>query len=138
MREVRGASLPGDGDQVARWDRFKRAHPDAGYEHDAPWLTGTVTVCGQRLEARRTDLGAMTGDLEREAIRLERDACAVIEGKFPGWRAWTSDDGRWYATRGRAAEYRLRVGAPATVDADGADALREEVARVESDWACWA
>ena len=42
----------------------------------------------------------------------------------PGWHAWRSDAGRWWATRtGRRARYEN--GVPMTIDADSETELRE-------------
>jgi hypothetical protein len=55
---------------------------------------------------------------------------AAAAAEFPGWRAWPSSAGRWWATR--ATRRKRPAGAPAewamTVDADTLDQLREVIA----------
>lgn len=118
-------------DQVARWEQFKAAHPDAGYTHSAPWWTGSLPVCGTRREVRCDDLRKMIDALGRlAAISAE---AAAIEDDYKGWHVWLSDGWRWYATRtgSDAAGWdpaRRRGAQAMTVNAGDATGLRAALA----------
>jgi hypothetical protein len=65
-------------------------------------------------------------------IALARDGALpvtgprAVEADFPGWHVWTSDKGRWWATRtGAGALQECHAGdLPMTVDADDEGQMR--------------
>lgn len=57
----------------------------------------------------------------------------ALEDDFPGWRAWRSSAGRWWASRtGPGARYGADDPRPMTVDGDDEAGLREALARAEA------
>lgn len=56
------------------------------------------------------------------------EALAALDAGFPGWHAWTSSTGRWWATRTGGTAAWKAVGLPMTVDADDEAGLRAELA----------
>jgi hypothetical protein len=53
----------------------------------------------------------------------------AVEAEFPGWHAWRSNAGRWWATRTGPDEQRERP-VPRTVDADDEAGLRALLAEL--------
>lgn len=74
--------------------------------------------------AARSAAGGGTQDLSALA--------AAITSQFPGWRAWTSDARRWWATRTTTLPAQPPPGYAMTVDADTAAGLAEEILRQEA------
>lgn len=56
------------------------------------------------------------------------EALAAVETDFPGWHAWGSNTGRWWATRTEGTPAWKAAGLPMTVDADNEAGLRAELA----------
>ena len=57
------------------------------------------------------------------------EALAAVEADFPGWHAWGSNTGRWWATRtGQGARWDACEQVPMTVDAGDEAGLRAELA----------
>ncbi len=58
-----------------------------------------------------------------------RDPLTAIEAEFPGWHAWTSDEGHRYAVR-VGATWRRDDPRPITVDAPDLAGLRQVLSEV--------
>lgn len=55
---------------------------------------------------------------------------AAVDADFPGWHAWGSNTGRWWATRTEGTAAWKAAGLPMTVDADNEAGLRAELAEL--------